>query len=124
MVDQVLRNMGCTVFPAGPGNTDLQLQIMQNLKVSGFVGTPSFLNAIIKRAEELGHDFKKDFNLKWAMILGEMGGDALRKMFKEKYGIYCLGGDVYATADIGFIASTCDEDAGMQVHTDVEGRQS
>jgi phenylacetate-CoA ligase len=119
IIDQMLHNMGCTVFPAGPGNTDLQLQIMRSLGISGFVGTPSFLNTLIKRAEELGFDFKKDFNLKWAMAFGEMGGDALRKTFKEKYGIVCLGGDTYVTADIGFIASSCDMGTGMHVNTDV-----
>ncbi|MCL5126303.1 MAG: AMP-binding protein [Deltaproteobacteria bacterium] len=119
MVDQMLRNMGCTVFPAGPGNTDLQLEIMQNLRVSGFVGTPSFLYAIIQKAEKRGLDFKKDFNLKWAMVFGEMGGASLREMFKEKYGIYCLGGDAYATADIGFMAFSCDRNVGMHVSTDV-----
>jgi phenylacetate-CoA ligase len=91
---------------------------MHDLKVAGFVGTPSFLYAIIKKAEELGYDFKKDFGLKWAMVVGEMGGDALRKIFREKYGILCLG-DLYASADIGKIASSCEKDAGMHVSTDV-----
>jgi phenylacetate-CoA ligase len=47
-----------------------------------------------------------------------MGGDPLRKMFTEKYGIFCLGGDAYATADIGTIASSCDKNAGMHANTD------
>jgi phenylacetate-CoA ligase len=119
IIDQMLRNMGCTVFPAGPGNTDVQLQIMRNLRVSGFVGAPSFLNTLIKRAEELGYDFNKDFNLKWAMVFGEMGGDTLRQEFKEKYGIDCIGGDTYVTADLGFIATSCDKGTGMHVNTDV-----
>jgi phenylacetate-CoA ligase len=117
-VDRTLINMGYTVFPAGTGNTDLQVSVMHDLKVSLFVGTPSFLAAIIKRAEEMGYDFKKDFNLKAAMVFGEMGGDPLRKMFWEKYGIYCAGGDAYATADIGSIASACEKNAGMHVNTD------
>ncbi|MDD5494719.1 MAG: hypothetical protein PHG36_08645 [Dehalococcoidia bacterium] len=118
LIDSTLKGMGFTVFPAGTGNTDLQVQIMHDLKVGGFAGTPSFLAAIIKRAEEMGYDFKRDFNLKYAMVMGEMGGDVLRKMFTEKYGITCLGGDSYATADIGFIASSCDKNSGMHVNTD------
>jgi phenylacetate-CoA ligase len=118
IMDQVLHNMGCTVLAAGPGNVDTQLQIMLDLKVAGFVGAPSFLYAIIKKAEEKGHDFKKDFGLKWAMVIGEMGGDALRKMFKEKYDIHCLG-DFYASADIGKIAASCEKDTGMHVTTDI-----
>jgi len=45
--DQILRDMGCTVVPSGTGNTELQVQIMHDLKVTGFCGTPSFLKVII-----------------------------------------------------------------------------
>ncbi len=119
LVDSMLRSMGFTVFPAGTGNTELQVQVMHDLKVAAFVGTPSFLAAIIKKAEEMGYDFKKDFNLKFAMVAGEMGGEPLRKMFTEKYGILCMGGDNYATADIGPIAGSCEKNAGMHTNTDV-----
>ena len=119
LVDRMLKGMGFTVFPAGTGNTELQVQVMHDLKASFFVGTPSFLAAIINKAEELGYDFKKDFNLKFAQVFGEMGGEPLRKMFTEKYGIICLGGDSYATADIGPISSSCEKNAGMHVNTDV-----
>jgi phenylacetate-CoA ligase len=40
-------------------------------------------------------------------------------MFTEKYGITCVGGDNYLTADIGPIAGSCDMNAGMHVNTDV-----
>jgi phenylacetate-CoA ligase len=118
LMDRMLISMGYTVFPAGTGNTELQVKIMRDLKVSMFVGTPSFLAAIIKKAEEMGYDFKSDFNLKTAMVFGEMGGDPLRKMFKEKYGIFCVGGDAYSTADIGPIAVSCEKNTGMHVNTD------
>lgn len=118
LMDRALRELGYTVFPSGTGNTDLQVQVMHDLKVSGFVGAPSFLAAIIKRAEEMGYDFSKDFHLKFAMVFGELGGDQLRKMFTEKYGIDCKGGDVYLTADLGTIASACEMNAGMHVNTD------
>lgn len=117
-VDQALRNLGFTVVPTGTGNTELQVQIMHDLKVHGFVGTPSFLKIIIDKAEEMGYDFKKDFNLKWAMVGGEMGGEPLRKLFQEKYEIFCMGGDSYATADIGTIATGCDKQSGMHITTD------
>jgi len=119
LVDLMLREMGFTVFPAGTGNTELQVQVMKDLKVALFVGTPSFLAAIINKAEEMGYDFKKDFNLKFAQVAGEMGGEPLRKMFTEKYGIICMGGDNYATADIGPISGSCEKNAGMHANTDV-----
>jgi phenylacetate-CoA ligase len=117
-VDQLLRSMGFTVVPMGTGNTELQVQIMHDLKVHGFVGTPSFLKIIIDRAEDMGYNFKRDFNLKWAMVGGEMGGEVLRKLFQEKYGILCMGGDTYATADVGTVATGCDKQSGMHITAD------
>jgi phenylacetate-CoA ligase len=117
-VDQLLRNMGFTVVPMGTGNTELQVQVMYDLKVHGFVGTPSFLKIVIDKAEEMGYNFKKDFNLKWAMVGGEMGGESLRKLFQEKYGILCMGGDTYATADVGTVATGCEKQSGMHITAD------
>jgi phenylacetate-CoA ligase len=117
-VDQLLRSMGFTVVPMGTGNTELQVQVMHDLKVHGFVGTPSFLKIIIDKAESMGYDFKKDFNLKWAMVGAEMGGEPLRKLFQEKYGILCMGGDTYATADVGTVATGCEKQSGMHITAD------
>lgn len=117
-VDQAFRNLGFTVVPMGTGNTELQVKVMHDLKVNGFCGTPSFLKIIIDKAEEMGYDFKNDFNLTFAMVGGEMGGEPLRKLFQEKYGILCMGGDSYATSDVGTIASGCEKQSGMHVTAD------
>ncbi len=44
--DESLGEFGCAVIPAGPGQTELQVQILQQLEVTGYVGTPSFLKII------------------------------------------------------------------------------
>lgn len=118
-IDQILRDMGCTVVPSGTGNTELQVQIMHDLKVTGFSGTPSFLKVIIDKAEDMGYDFKKDFNVQWAIVAGEMGGEELREMFQQKYGIFCLGGNGYGTAELGGVAVECDKKAGMHINADL-----
>ena len=51
---EALKDCGATVVVTGTGNTDIQIQAMRDLKVTGFVGTPSFLMTLIKRAEEIG----------------------------------------------------------------------
>src|SRR4030066_233513 len=117
-VDQLLRRMGFTVVPMGTGNTELQVKVMHDLKAHGFCGTPSFLKTVIDKAEEMGHDFKKDFNLKFAVVGGEMGGEPLRKLFQEKYGLFCMGGDTYATADVGTVGTGCEKQSGMHITTD------
>ena len=57
-----MEKLGITTIPTGVGNTELQIQIMRDLKVTGYAGTPSFLITLIKKAEEMGYDFTKDFS--------------------------------------------------------------
>ena len=58
---EALRHCGATVVPTGDTATEIQLQTMRDLKVNGFVGTPSFLMTLIKKAEETGLNFRDDF---------------------------------------------------------------
>jgi phenylacetate-CoA ligase len=113
MIDETLRRGGVTVIPMGVGNTELQVQVMHQLKVTGFIGTTSFFMNIINKAEEMGFDVRKDFNLRLAVIGGEMGGGPIRKMVEEKYGI--ATGDMYATADVGLLAFECSAKNGMHI---------
>src|SRR4030042_671715 len=113
LIDEILRRAGVTVIPMGVGNTELQVQVMHQLKATGFIGTTGFFMAIINKAEEIGFDIRKDFNLKLAVIGGEMGGGPIRKTVEEKYGI--ATGDMYATADVGLIAFECSAKSGMHI---------
>ena len=117
MVDEMLRRAGVTVIPMGVGNTELQVQVMHALKVTGFYGTTGFFMNIINKAEEMGYDIRKDFNLRLAAIGGEMGGGPIRELVEKKYGI--ATGDAYVTADVGMIAFECSEKTGMHVAEDV-----
>lgn len=109
-----IKDCGATVVVAGTGNTDLQIQIMKDLKVTGFVGTPSFLNTIIKRAEEMGNNFKQDLNIKRAWFTGEMLPPSLRKAFEEQYGIDTY--QAYAVTEPGgAIAYECKHKSGMHL---------
>jgi phenylacetate-CoA ligase len=105
---------GATVVVAGTGNTDLQIQILRELKVTAFVGTPSFLNTVIKRAEEMGHNVKKDLFIKRAWFTGEMLPPSLRKLFEEQYSIDTY--QAYAVTEPGgAIAYECPHKSGMHL---------
>lgn len=117
MIDEALRRAGVTVIPMGVGNTELQVEVMHQLKVTGFFGTTGFFMNIITKAEEMGYDIRKDFNLKLACIGGEMGGGPIRKLVEEKYGIATR--DAYGTADVGFMAYECSEKSGMHIAEEV-----
>ena len=111
MCDEALTGIGCAVVPGGVGNTDTQLQLLAQLQLNGYVGVPSFLLAVIERAEQGGKDFRRDFSMEIAVTAGEMLTVPVRQIFKERYGI--LVRQFYATADVGAIAYECSEERGM-----------
>ena len=107
-----VRACGATVVPTGVGNADAQIKAMLDLKVTGYTGMPSFLMGIIKRVEEMGHDFCRAFALKRAWFTGEMLAPATRKELEERYGIDTY--QCYAVTDLGgCVAYECSEKAGM-----------
>ncbi len=115
-LDEAIRMLGATVIPTGVGNTDLQVKIMHDLGVTGYAGTPSFLNIIIKRAEEMGYNFRRDFKLRFALLTAEMLPPSLRRSFEEDYGIQIL--ECYGTADVGLLSYECNQKAGMHLVED------
>jgi len=112
-VDETLKKLGAVAIPTGVGNTELQVQIMHELKVNGYIGTPSFLMGLIKRAEELGYNFRQDFVLDHAWVTGEMLPPSLRRSFEQDYGISVTQG--YGTAELGLLAYECRQKSGMHI---------
>lgn len=111
---EALRDCGATAVPTGTGNTEIQVQTMYDLKVTGFVGTPSFLLTLIKRAEEMGRNFQRDFALKRAWFTGEMLAPSLRKTFEEDYQIDTY--QAYAVTETGgALAYECRQKSGMHL---------
>ena len=98
MLESGAHALGCAVFPAGVGNTELQVQAINDIKPAGYTGTPSYLKLLLEKAQEMGKDAS---SLKKACVAGEGLPPDLRKAI-EDHGIHC--GQVYASADIGNIA--------------------
>ena len=115
-MSMVCHKMGVAWIPTGVGNTELQLEIMRDLKVNAYVGTPSFLGLIIKKAEELGHDFRRDYHLEKSWHIAEMLPPSLRQIF-ESHGISATQG--YGTAELGTLAYECREKSGMHIPDEV-----
>ena len=90
--------VGCTVFPAGTGQTEQQLQAIADLKPQAYLGTPSFLRILVEKAQEAGSDIS---SLKKGLVGGEAFPPSLRDWFSERgMAVY----QSYATADVGLIA--------------------
>ncbi len=92
------RAVGCTVFPAGTGQTEQQLQAIAELRPHGYTGTPSFLRILLEKAAEAHSDVS---SLTKAMVSGEACPPSLRDWFAER-GVAAY--QSYATADVGLIA--------------------
>ncbi len=98
--------LGCTVFPAGVGNTEQQIAAMLDLQPNGYTGTPSFLRILLEKADELGTPIT---SLKKAAVSGEFFAPQLRDMFKAR-GI--VGTQSYATAELGLVAYEAPDASG------------
>ena len=116
MVDNSLHRIGCISIPTGVGNTEQQIHILNNLKATGFCGTPSFLLNIAEKAEEMGLDLKKDLNLKVGFVAAEMLPESLRSKLEEKFGMIIR--QTYGTADIGCLGYECMKKSGMHIPDD------
>ena len=90
--------IGCTVFPAGTGQTEQQVRAMVALKPAGYIGTPSFLKIILEKAAESGVALP---TLKKASVGGEAFTPSLRDWFAER-GVTAY--QSYGTADLGLVA--------------------
>jgi phenylacetate-CoA ligase len=113
LLDDGLRRIGATVVPAGVGNTELQVNLMRDLRVTGFAGTPGFLMTLLKRAEEMGIDPRTQLALTRAFVTAEPYPPALRRVFHEDYRLKTL--NVYGTAELGFLAHDCDAQQGLHM---------
>jgi phenylacetate-CoA ligase len=111
--DDALVSMGCTVIPAGVGNTELQAQVMQALQVNGYIGTPSFLKTILDKVVELGFDLRQDLALEAAVVGAEMLSESLREDLETRVGIRIR--QAYGTADVGLIGHECSEKSGYHL---------
>ena len=114
---EALRDCQATPIPMGVGNTEIQIQTMYDMKVTGFVGTPSFLMTLIKRAEEMGYNFGRDFALRHAWFTGEMLAPSVRKILEDEYGISTT--QAYAVTEPGgALAYECSQKSGMHLMDD------
>ena len=98
MMETGAHAIGCTVFPGGVGNTELQLQAMQELRPDAYAGTPSFLRIALEKADELGQALPF---LRKASVGGEAFPPSLRDAFAAR-GIQAF--QSYGTADLGLVA--------------------
>jgi phenylacetate-CoA ligase len=117
MFEEGLIRIGCTVIPAGVGNTEMQAQVLRDLSVTGYAGTPSFLMTLLEKAKEMGVVPGDGLQLQVALVAAEMLPESLRKRFQEEFGIQVR--QAYGTADVGSIGFECFEAKGMHINDEI-----
>ncbi len=90
--------LGCPVIPAGPGNSEQQIDAIRHYRPAAYCGTPDFLKIILDKALEL----KRSVNsIERALV----SGAALPKTLRDELGNRGVSvRQCYATAELGVIA--------------------
>lgn len=105
--------VGCGVFAAGTGQTEMQLTAIEDLQPTAYAGTPSFLKILLDKAQETGRDVS---SLKRAIVSGEALPPSLRTSL-EAFNMTVR--QCYATADVGLIAYESDALDGLIVDENI-----
>ncbi len=113
MIESGARAIGCGVFPAGIGQTELQVGAIVDLQPNVYCGTPSFLKIIIDKAAELGADISC---IKKGLVGGEALPPSLRTTLSD-HGVDVL--QFYGTADVGTIAYESDAREGLIIDENI-----
>jgi phenylacetate-CoA ligase len=113
ILDSGARAAGCTVIPAGPGNTEQQLDLIAHLGPVAYTGTPDFLKILLDAGDKAGRPVT---SIRKAAVSGAAFPPSLQAEMRER-GVEAY--QLYATADLGCIAFETPAREGMVVNEDV-----
>ena len=112
IMDSAARAVGCAVIPAGPGNTEAQLELMEAYRPSAYCGTPDFLKILLDAAEKAG----QAPSIRKALVSGAAFPKSLQD---EIAGRGVESYQAYATADLGAIAYETEARSGLVLNEDL-----
>lgn len=107
-LEEGLTSLGCVVIPGGIGNQEQQVQAMAAFGASGYVGLPSYLKALLDKAQELGLSLA----LNKAFVLAEPLPPSLKQELNDR-GIAVYQG--YGTAECGNLGYDIDGYTGWRI---------
>jgi phenylacetate-CoA ligase len=110
--------IGATVLPTSVGNTERQIELMQDLGATAIACTPSYLLHIGEVAEKMGVDIKKDTKLRTGILGAEPWTDGMRTRIEDWLGIKAY--DIYGTSELsGPMFTECLEQKGFHIWSDI-----
>ena len=117
-VHEAATKLGLTVIPASTGNTNRQIDMLCDLPVTLFAGTPSYLFHIADVCDQKGIDIRRDTKLHMAISGGEPWSESMRQKLYERTGIKmynCYG----ASEFYGPMFLECTEQNGFHIWGDL-----
>jgi phenylacetate-CoA ligase len=114
MFEQAALALGSTVVPAGVGSMDLQARACRDLAVTAYAGLPSYLKALLEKADELGLD-PRSWPLERAFVGAEPLPPSLRAWLEERIPVVRQG---YGTAETGNLGYECGAREGLHLPED------
>lgn len=109
--------IGAAVIPASTGNTERQIELIQDLGVTAMAATPSYMLHLGEVAEKMGISIKDDTKLRVGLLGGEPWSERMRDRIEEWLGV--KGFNCYGTSELsGPMFSECSERDGIHIWGD------
>lgn len=109
--------VGATVLPTSSGNTEKQLELMQDLNSSVIACTPSYFLFMSEVANQSGISIQNDTNLKAGVFGAEPWSEEMRARIEEATGIKAY--DIYGTSELsGPLCTECQFQEGIHIWAD------
>ena len=108
-----LQRLGCMMIPAGSGNTERQIQMIQDYGSTVLVATPSYALHVCEVGEQMGFDWEKS-TLRVGLFGGEPCPQALKAEIESRMHIVCT--DNYGLTEVmgPGVSGECLASRGMQ----------
>ena len=111
-----VERLGAMAIPMGPGNTEKQLRMMQDLKSTVLCATSSY--ALLLAEEIAERNLRDKVYLRKGVIGSERWGDKMRHRIADELGVEIY--DIYGLTEVygPGIGISCDEHHGMHIWDD------
>ncbi|MDI6900351.1 MAG: phenylacetate--CoA ligase [Anaerosomatales bacterium] len=112
-----IERIGATIFPAGSGNTERHLMMMQDFGTTAIVCTPSYALYMAEAAEQAGVDVRA-LPLRVGLFGGEPSGEGMRDEIERRLGI--LATDNYGLSEVmgPGVSGECEHQVGLHMAED------
>jgi phenylacetate-CoA ligase len=112
-----LERIGATIIPAGSGNTERHIMMMQDFGTTVVVSTPSYALYLAEVGEQMGVDFR-DLPLRLGLFGGEPCSAAAKREIETRLGIRAT--DNYGLSEVmgPGVSGECECECGLHIAED------